>query len=481
MSIYRKLLRPVKPPSLAEQAVPESLIRHEGRDGSKGEHTELPLVTIITVVLNARETLGRTLSSVANLSYPRIEHILIDGGSTDGSAGIIRVSETVSAWSNEPDMGIYDAMNKGVAAARGDYIAMLNADDWYEPQTIECAVQSLRTSGHGFVYGDLAYYMPGTGKRVRRAGDPDYTRSLPGKVPATWHPTMVCKREMFETVGLYRTDMKVAADLDWQVRAFNHGFRGVYDPRVVTHHWGGGISSMDQCLAIQEGFVCAMAGGSRSPRVLSYWMFRYAQVRFPKQCKAIRRYQARLQALSHKIRSGTGALKNRLPFKPHIKLILGPYLARKAQREIERQQALQTGVAVETKPDSQARLLAFASARDACGLLSDSALEMLVARAPSWSSVCILDPDNRADGIRTLLEHMGVSVSEFENTTPSGSPELGYDLVIAPDWSLEQAAQTGARECIVTDDGPYSSRVPLLHDDGTRRPVMSLCLCHSGV
>lgn len=470
MSTLKQLFKPKPAPTFDQQRLPKSLTRIPGRDGASSESGNLPLVTVITVVLDAKATLGRTLASMSRQTYPRIEHIIIDGGSKDGSLGIIKNAAGISAWSSEPDTGIYDAMNKGVAAARGDYIAMLNADDWYEPQTIECAVQSLRTSGRGFVFGDIEYHFPNGTPRVRRAGDPDYTRMLPGKVPATWHPTMVCSRKSFEQIGLYRTDLRIAADLDWQVRAFRQGIRGIYDPRVVTHHWGGGISSMNQRMAIKEGFVCAMSGRAWTPPTLAYWIIRYTQVRVPKAFRKMRGILQRCSAKLMSIKSWPSKIKDKLPFKPHIKRIVGAVGGRK---DIEQKK----GHSAESKPPSP--LLAFASARDECGTLTDSAIELLIARAPGWSSVYMHDPSGSASAIRVALTHMGIEIVELNEDQESSSTQRPLDLVIAPSWDRERAIQFGARECIVQERGSYSSRVPLQFCEDETQAVLSLCACQT--
>src|SRR5688572_22673033 len=89
-----------------------------------------PLVSVVTVTFNAARTLQATIDSVVKQDYPRLEHIVVDGGSTDGTVDIIRANALrLASWSSEPDGGIYDAMNKGAAKATGDWVIFLNADD----------------------------------------------------------------------------------------------------------------------------------------------------------------------------------------------------------------------------------------------------------------------------------------------------------------------------------------------------------------
>ena len=101
-----------------------------------------PLVSVITPVLNAADTLELTLLSVSAQTYSNIEHIVIDGGSTDGTVDILQrfQSSAQLRWQSEPDSGMYSAINKGIALARGGYISYLNADDLYLPWSVEKAV-----------------------------------------------------------------------------------------------------------------------------------------------------------------------------------------------------------------------------------------------------------------------------------------------------------------------------------------------------
>ena len=105
----------------------------------------LPLVSVVTVSFNSAKTIRRTIESVLGQTYQRIEYILIDGGSTDGTISVISAyADKVNFFISEPDQGIYDAMNKGVCAATGDWIHILNSDDYYaSPEVIELAVRVL--------------------------------------------------------------------------------------------------------------------------------------------------------------------------------------------------------------------------------------------------------------------------------------------------------------------------------------------------
>ena len=103
-------------------------------------------ISVITVVYNAKDTIERTIKSVIAQLYDNYEYIIIDGGSTDGTLDIIeKYRDKISYFISESDEGIYDAMNKGVLKATGDYVAFINADDWYEPNAFKLVASYIKT------------------------------------------------------------------------------------------------------------------------------------------------------------------------------------------------------------------------------------------------------------------------------------------------------------------------------------------------
>jgi len=127
-------------------------------------------ISIVTVSYNAEETLARTLESVASQTYPNVEHILVDGGSTDTSMLIAeKVGKHLTVSLSEPDRGIYDAMNKGLALATGDVITFLNADDYYDSDDIVMQVaERINAQQLDFLTGNVAYFKSGSrGSAIR--------------------------------------------------------------------------------------------------------------------------------------------------------------------------------------------------------------------------------------------------------------------------------------------------------------------------
>lgn len=119
-------------------------------------------VSIITIAYNSVTTIQDTIESVLDQDYPYIEYILIDGASTDGTVDIIKsYSDRIAHVISEPDRGMYDALNKGLALATGDIIGMLNSDDFYiHPQVISTVVTTLQNTQTDCVFADMVYVNP---------------------------------------------------------------------------------------------------------------------------------------------------------------------------------------------------------------------------------------------------------------------------------------------------------------------------------
>ena len=182
-----------------------------------------PLVSIITVVFNGAVTLEDTIRSVLQQSYDNIEYIIIDGGSNDGTLDIIRKYDAkVDYWLSEHDAGIYDAMNKGVALATGDYVGMLNADDFFaNSHSVQKIVERLVADKLDAAFSQLDVVKPDDVLQVLRkyrvARFNTFMLRI-GVMPP--HPTFYCRKSCYEKLGAnpYRTDYRIAADFELLVR-----------------------------------------------------------------------------------------------------------------------------------------------------------------------------------------------------------------------------------------------------------------------
>jgi len=204
-------------------------------------------VTVITVSYNSAATIADTVRSVASQTYSNVEHLVIDGQSTDATVQVVDAHWHPNlALRSEPDEGIYDAMNKGVAAANGDVIAFLNADDQYaNPNVLADVVERMRACSLDALMGDVAFYSPGRPERVVRrysSGRFSPERLAWGWMPA--HPALFLRREVFLRTGRFRTDYKIAGDFEFVIRAFSNGqISYQYFPEILVKMQTGGAST----------------------------------------------------------------------------------------------------------------------------------------------------------------------------------------------------------------------------------------------
>lgn len=226
--------------------------------GGRSLRTPVPaatrdLVTIITIAFNSEMSLGRTIESIAAQTHRPIEYIVIDGGSRDGTLDLLRRHEQeIDLWLSEPDKGISDAFNKGIALARGEFIVLVNSDDWIEPEHLRLAVKHLRESGADFCFGDLIVHNSNGTVGYAMTGDPAYGARVRHAMPDVHHPTVVCRREVYERHGLYDTELRIAMDYEWLLRGYLAGARGVYVPGLTSHMHGTGVSNRNARLGLAE-------------------------------------------------------------------------------------------------------------------------------------------------------------------------------------------------------------------------------------
>ena len=204
-------------------------------------------VTIITVTYNAEKYLQDCIESVVNQSYPDIEHIVIDGGSTDGTINIIKqYEEHITHWISEKDRGMYDGINKGMRIATGDVIGILNSDDVLASiDVIDSIVACFEQHKVDSLYGDLVYVdQKNTRKVIRYWKGFSYKRIrfAYGWMPA--HPTFYFKRELLPALGGYESHYFTAADYEFMARyLYKHRISAVYLPKLIVKMRVGGQSN----------------------------------------------------------------------------------------------------------------------------------------------------------------------------------------------------------------------------------------------
>jgi glycosyltransferase involved in cell wall biosynthesis len=199
---------------------------------------ERPLVSIVTPVLDRVETIATCLNSVAAQSYRPIEHIVVDGGSTDGTLELIQQHRPSFPfrWISEPDSGMYDAINKGMSIAQGEVLAYLNSDDLYPPWSVEVAVRALEP-GVGLIYGDLGVLRVATDGRPARFHlqfYPDFELRHYSYIGTIGQPTAFWRRSLMDEIGLFDTQYHLIADCEYWLRAALRGARLRHVPELMA-------------------------------------------------------------------------------------------------------------------------------------------------------------------------------------------------------------------------------------------------------
>jgi glycosyltransferase involved in cell wall biosynthesis len=203
--------------------------------------------SIITAVFNRAQTIERSIASVRDQSYKNVEHIVVDGDSSDGTIALIKNSLLQpDIFISEPDDGIYDALNKGVLMSSGDVIGFMHSDDFYSnPNILKQVAECFQNSGVDIVYGDVVYFYPNNpSKIVRRYRSGEYSRRnlAWGMMPA--HTSMFFRSSVFKKYGLFKTDFKIAADYEYLCRIVSQDLpRYAYLHEVLINMSLGGIST----------------------------------------------------------------------------------------------------------------------------------------------------------------------------------------------------------------------------------------------
>ena len=204
-------------------------------------------LSVVTVCLNARDTIAEAVESVRDQAYRDVEHVVVDGASDDGTLEVLeKYRNGISCLISEQDPGLYFAMNKGIDAATGDYLGFLNSDDVYShPHALESIARALAASGAEAAHGDLVYVDRNDPSRVVR-----YWSSrpyVPGMFEAGWHPahpTLFVKTKLLKEVGGFDTRYRYHADFDLMVRLFiERKISSVYIPEVLVRMRTGGQST----------------------------------------------------------------------------------------------------------------------------------------------------------------------------------------------------------------------------------------------
>ncbi len=201
-------------------------------------------ITVITVCYNSSDTIRKTIESVLRQTYSRIEYIIIDGASKDGTAETARSYQKQFQKKgyayriiSEPDRGIYDAMNKGIREASGELVGFINAGDWYEKDAAAAAAREYARMPYDYFYADI--------RLVRSDGSVIVKHSRPDRFPASrhWnHPSSFCRKQLYTELGGFKCE-GIHDDFEFFLRVRKNGGRIRILNKVLANFRTGGISS----------------------------------------------------------------------------------------------------------------------------------------------------------------------------------------------------------------------------------------------
>ena len=237
-----------------------------------------PLITIITVCRNAEAQLRKTAESVLGqtLAPEQLEYLVVDGASTDGTAALLKSLEPRFngrlRWVSEPDNGIYDAMNKAVKMARGEFVNMLNAGDWHEPETCERVAAKIFSEPRGTLYYPATRYWRKRGGGLvwhhDELGAPDFVAQC-----EICHQSWFLRRDAHGRAGFYdQKNYCLAADFDLLCRLFNARETFIPVPGARVNFIPGGLSETCRPLCQLEAKVIRARHGIREGNALkNFW------------------------------------------------------------------------------------------------------------------------------------------------------------------------------------------------------------------
>ena len=233
------------------------------------------MVSVVTAVFNGREHVAECIQSVIDQDYPQVEHIVLDGGSTDGTPEILeRYNKHLAFWKSEPDSGVYDAWNKALSVARGEWIAFLGCDDVYLPGAISAYMELATRVPEAEFLSSRARLEHSSGYSPTFGGPwlwPQFTYQM-----TTVHVGSMHRRSLFERVGLFDPSYKIAGDYEWMLRS-RDTLKAAFTNEVTVVMRAGGLS--DSTKGLREAKRAKLKNGIKGD-LQAEWDLRRLIVRF---------------------------------------------------------------------------------------------------------------------------------------------------------------------------------------------------------
>jgi glycosyltransferase involved in cell wall biosynthesis len=230
-----------------------------------------PKISIITVVYNGAETIESTIRSIIALTYPNLEYIIVDGGSTDRTPDIIKKYETkISKWTSEPDKGLYDAMNKGMAMSSGNYLWFINSGD--EPASPDILNEVFNESQKADVYYGNTMLIDEEGREVglRRLSPPEmlnWKHFRKGMLVS--HQSFIASKKVVKNYDLC---YKFSADYDWCLHALRNASKISNTGKVLSRFRKGGLTGQNILPGLKERFRIMVKNYGLASTVLTHFV-----------------------------------------------------------------------------------------------------------------------------------------------------------------------------------------------------------------
>ena len=231
------------------------------RGSAQKASPQKPLVSVITAVFNGEAFIASCIESVLSQDYPNIEHIVLDGGSTDGTVAILRkYQDQIAFWQSEPDNGVFDAWNKGLDLACGEWIAFLGADDCYLPGAVSAYIELAQQNPEAEFLSSRARLDHPTGWSPTFGGPWEWPRFATAM--STIHVGTMHHRNLFKRFGKFDSSYRIAGDYEFMLRS-RDGLSAAFTPAVTVIMRAGGLS--DSTAGYLEARRAKVESGVRSP------------------------------------------------------------------------------------------------------------------------------------------------------------------------------------------------------------------------